>query len=93
MRRTAGLTDGSVCPTLVRKGLRSCGAGASACQPSFSQLLRRLFRLVMALLRELADESAYQRHLTVHGRTHSGEEWRRFSEQRLRERYSQAKCC
>ena len=55
--------------------------------------MRRLFRLVVALLRELADESAYQRHLKAHGRTHSGEEWRRFSEQRLRERYSQAKCC
>ena len=25
--------------------------------------MRRLFRLVMALLRELADENAYQRHL------------------------------
>ena len=40
--------------------------------------MRRLFRLVMALLRELADENAYQRHLTAHGRTHSGAEWRRF---------------
>jgi hypothetical protein len=93
VRRTAGLTDESVCPTLVRRRLRSCGARASACQPRFSQVLRRLFRLVIALLRELADESAYQRHLTAHGLTHSGEEWRRFSEQRLRERYSQAKCC
>ena len=37
----------------------------------------------MALLRELADENAYQRHLTAHGRAHSGEEWRRFSEERL----------
>ena len=55
--------------------------------------MRRVFRLVMALLRELADESAYQRHLTAHGRSHSGEEWRRFSEQRMRERYAQAKCC
>ena len=36
---TAGLTDESVCPTLVRKGLCSCGAGAFACQPIFLQLL------------------------------------------------------
>src|ERR1017187_6262280 len=35
----AGLTDESVCPTLVREGLRFCGAGAFACQPIFSQLL------------------------------------------------------
>ena len=55
--------------------------------------MRRLLRLVLALLRELADESAYQRHLTAHGRAHSGEEWRRFSEQRLRAKYVQAKCC
>jgi hypothetical protein len=78
---------------LVRKGLRFCGAGAFACQLNFSRLLKRLFRLVMAVLHELADESAYQRHLTAHGRAHSGGEWRRFSEARLRERYSQAKCC
>jgi retron-type reverse transcriptase len=32
-----GLTDGSVCPTLARKGMRSCGAGAFACQPISSQ--------------------------------------------------------
>jgi hypothetical protein len=31
--------------------------------------------------------------LTVHGRTHSGEEWRRFSEERLRAKYQRAKCC
>ena len=55
--------------------------------------MRRLFRLVMALLRELADENAYQRHLTTHGRTHSGAEWRRFSEERLSAKYSRAKCC
>jgi hypothetical protein len=55
--------------------------------------VRRLFDLVMELLRELADENAYRRHLAAHGRTHSGEEWRRFSEQRMREKYARAKCC
>src|ERR1035437_1978201 len=29
----AGLTGESACPTLMRKGLSSCGAGAFACQP------------------------------------------------------------
>ena len=38
---TAGLTDESVCPTLMRNGLRSCGAGAFACQ------LPRLLSLAM----------------------------------------------
>src|ERR1035437_3620768 len=35
----AMLTDESVCPTLGPKSLRSCGAGAFACQPVFSHLL------------------------------------------------------
>ena len=55
--------------------------------------MKRLGRLVWALLRELADENAYQRHLDIHGRQHSGEEWRRFSEERLRAKYARAKCC
>jgi len=55
--------------------------------------MRRFGQLVMALLRELADENAYQRDLATHGRSHSGEEWRRFSEERLRAKYSRAKCC
>ncbi len=46
--------------------------------------LRRFGQLAMALLRELADENAYQRHLLAHGRKASGDEWRRFSEERLR---------
>jgi hypothetical protein len=55
--------------------------------------MRSLARLLLAILRELADESAYQRHLKAHGRPHSGEEWRRFSEERLRAKYARAKCC
>ncbi len=55
--------------------------------------LGRLGRFVMALLRELSDESAYRRHLEAHGRRHSREEWKRFSEERLRARYVRPKCC
>jgi len=33
--------------------------------------MKRLGRLIVALLRELADENAYQRHLEQHGRVHS----------------------
>ena len=55
--------------------------------------MKQLFRIVMGLLRELADENAYACHLAVHGRAHSGEEWRRFSEERLRAKYARAKCC
>ncbi len=55
--------------------------------------MRRLGRLILAILRELADESAYERHLAASGRPHSGDEWRRFSEERLRAKYARAKCC
>jgi len=55
--------------------------------------MKRIGRLILALLRELADENAYRRHLQAHGREHSAEEWRRFSEERLRSKYAQAKCC
>jgi hypothetical protein len=50
-------------------------------------------RLVWRLLRELSDEGAYERHLRAHARPHSPEEWRRFSDHRLRAKYQRPKCC
>jgi hypothetical protein len=55
--------------------------------------LRCFGKLMLELLRELADENAYRRHLDAHGCPHSPEEWRRFSDERLRMRYAQPKCC
>jgi uncharacterized short protein YbdD (DUF466 family) len=55
--------------------------------------VRRALCLLLQLLRELSDENAYERHLRAHGRSHSPEEWRRFSEHRLKARYERAKCC
>jgi hypothetical protein len=55
--------------------------------------VKRLGKWIWRLLRELADENAYARHLAAHGRSHSAEEWRRFSEERLRAKYARAKCC
>ena len=55
--------------------------------------MKKVGRLLLALLRELADENAYRRHLEAHGREHSAEEWRRFSEERLGAKYERAKCC
>jgi hypothetical protein len=55
--------------------------------------VRRIGSLIVALLRELADENAYRRHLAAHGLAHSSEEWRRFCEERLRARYERPKCC
>ena len=55
--------------------------------------MRRFGRILMALLRELSDENAYRRHLAAHGLTHSGEEYRRFSKERMSAKYARAKCC
>ena len=55
--------------------------------------MRRVASLLLAILREIADENAYARHLAAHGRPHSGEEWRRFSEERLAAKYTRARCC
>ncbi len=55
--------------------------------------MRRFFRLIHAILRELADEAAYDRHLRAHGRLHSAQEYRRFLDERLLAKYARAKCC
>jgi hypothetical protein len=55
--------------------------------------LRRLAAFAAALLRELADESAYHRYLRYSGAPDSAEEWRRFSDQRLKARFTRPKCC
>jgi hypothetical protein len=52
-----------------------------------------VWRIIVGLLRELSDESAYERHLKAHGLVHTGEEWRRFCEHRLKAKYMRAKCC
>ncbi len=59
--------------------------------------MRNLWRTISAnligLLREIGDQNAYQRHLAAHGVTHSGTEWRRFSDERFAAKYKRAKCC
>lgn len=55
--------------------------------------MRAFWSIVIGILREISDENAYARHLSVHGREHSGEEWRRFSEERLNAKFARAKCC
>ncbi len=55
--------------------------------------VRILAGYVMALLRELSDQTAYERHLRAHGAAPSAEEWRRFSEERFAARFTRPKCC
>lgn len=56
-------------------------------------VLADLCKLLWTLLRELADENAYARHLAHHGAAPSKEEWRRFSAERMQAKYARAKCC
>jgi hypothetical protein len=55
--------------------------------------LRWLGRILLGIARELSDENAYRRHLAAHHCEDSPQEWRRFSEEYLRAKYSRAKCC
>ncbi len=55
--------------------------------------MKAFWRGLLALLREIGDENAYARHLAAHGSTHSGDEWRRFSDERMARKYARAKCC
>ena len=55
--------------------------------------MRRLLRFAWRLAREIGDEAAYSRYLAAKGVAHSSSEWRTFSERRMREKYSRAKCC
>ena len=64
------------------------GAGGAA-----MKRIDQLWHLIVGILKEISDESAYERHLKIHGRTHSSEEWRRFSDQCLVRKYQRAKCC
>ena len=55
--------------------------------------LRAFVQVILGILRELSDQNAYKRYLAAHGRCHSGQEWRRFSEERFRVKYARPKCC
>lgn len=58
-----------------------------------AHIWRQPLGLLLRLLRELADENAYARHLAAHGLTHSPAQWRRFSDTRLAAKFARAKCC
>jgi hypothetical protein len=55
--------------------------------------VKAVMRLLRDLARELADENAYARHLAQLNAQHSAEEWRRFSDARLRRKYQHSICC
>lgn len=56
-------------------------------------LLRQFAAILKGILDEIADQSAYRRHLASHGVAHSGAEWRKFSDQRWEAKAKRGKCC
>jgi hypothetical protein len=55
--------------------------------------MRRFFEILRGIIDELSDQNAYRRHLIAHRTEHSAEEWRRFSDERYREKSMRARCC
>jgi hypothetical protein len=56
-------------------------------------ILRRIASYLVALARELSDETAYARHLQLTGHPHSAAEWRSFIDTKNRRKYANPKCC
>ena len=56
-------------------------------------LWRALADIARGILRELSDQSAYERHLAAHGVRHSPEAWRRFQDEQWQARAHRPKCC
>ncbi len=56
-------------------------------------MLAAVVRGALGLVREIGDENAYARYLLAGNRRHSAEEWRTFSDRRLRDKYIRPKCC
>jgi len=57
------------------------------------QFLRDLKQILVGILDEITDQTAYRRHLAAHGAQHSGAEWRRFCDERWKTKASRARCC
>jgi hypothetical protein len=55
--------------------------------------MKRLLQFVLALARELSDETPYARYLEMHCVARSASAWRAFSETRMREKFGRPKCC
>jgi hypothetical protein len=55
--------------------------------------LRRFVCVAWSIIREIGDQNAYDRHLKHHRVQHSGEEWRRFTDNRAQIKYGRPKCC
>jgi hypothetical protein len=55
--------------------------------------MKNFFEILRGIIDELTDQSAYRRHLLAHRAMHSGEEWRKFSDERYQAKSTRPRCC
>ena len=55
--------------------------------------MRKFLAILADILAELTDQRAYRSYLARHGVEHSGEEWRRFSDERWAAKARRGRCC
>ncbi len=55
--------------------------------------MKTVIQFIRALLKEIFDENAYERHLAIHGLTHSPQEWRRFCDSHWEAKSRRGRCC
>lgn len=55
--------------------------------------LIELKKILLGILDEITDQTAYRRHLAAHGAEHSGVEWRRFCDERWKAQARRPRCC
>jgi|HubBroStandDraft_6_1064221.scaffolds.fasta_scaffold2186008_2 hypothetical protein len=55
--------------------------------------LKQFAAILKGIFDEIADQSAYRRHLAWHGTRHSGAEWRKFCDARWEAASRRGKCC
>ena len=56
-------------------------------------LSRQLAAIVKGIVDEIADQKAYRRHLDWRGAAHSGDQWRKFYDERWKARSRRGTCC
>jgi hypothetical protein len=49
--------------------------------------------VLIGILDEITDQRAYRQHLAAHGASHSGAEWRKFCDERWKQKGQRARCC
>lgn len=55
--------------------------------------MKHFFLILRGILDELTDQSAYRRYLASHGAVDSGEEWRKFTDERWKAKSERVRCC